>query len=86
MGCGLCIITCAGRLVYEWDPDKDKPIVVRPYNCMVGCDTCAKLCPMDAIYFPPLGYVRKFRDKAKSVAKARRIIREAKQRNEMKNR
>ena len=77
VGCGLCIVTCAGRLVYEWDPVKDKPVVARPYNCMVGCDTCAKLCPMDAIYFPPLGYVRKLRDKARAVAKAKSIIKMA---------
>lgn len=55
-----------------------KPIVARPYNCMVGCNTCANLCPRDAIGFPPLGYVRKLRDKAKAITKTRSKLEEIK--------
>jgi len=49
-----------------------RPIVARLYNCMVGCDTCAKLCPRDAILFPPLGYLRKIRDKAQAIIKSKK--------------
>jgi len=28
------------------------PIVANPGNCVLGCTTCAKLCPEDAITFP----------------------------------
>ncbi len=74
IGCGLCLITCAGRLVYDWDFENKRPVVARPYNCMVGCDTCAKLCPRDAIVFPHIGELRRWRDKASAIVKARKII------------
>jgi len=77
IGCGVCLITC-GRTVYDWDFKNMKPIVARPYNCMIGCDTCAKMCPKDAILFPPLGYLRKIRDNAKVVLKARQKLLEIK--------
>ncbi len=78
VGCGLCFLTCGGRVVYDWDFEKMRPIVARPYNCMVGCDTCAKLCPRDAIIFPHLGELRKWRDEVGAVGKARRKLEELK--------
>ena len=52
IGCELCFVTC-GREVYDITPDKyHKARVVRPYNCMVGCSTCAMVCPTQAISFP----------------------------------
>ncbi|MFZ1082801.1 MAG: ferredoxin family protein [Candidatus Kryptoniota bacterium] len=51
IGCGLCYVSC-GREVYEYD-DKNRHVdVPRPYNCMVGCSTCATVCPTQAISFP----------------------------------
>ncbi|RLG75897.1 MAG: 4Fe-4S ferredoxin [Thermoprotei archaeon] len=76
IGCGICFLTCSGRVVYDWDFSTMKPIVARPYNCMVGCDTCAKLCPRDAIVFPHLSELRAWRDKAGAVAKARKTLEE----------
>jgi NAD-dependent dihydropyrimidine dehydrogenase PreA subunit/ElaB/YqjD/DUF883 family membrane-anchored ribosome-binding protein len=52
IGCDLCYVTC-GREVYETTPDKfHKAVVERRYNCMVGCSTCAVVCPTQAISFP----------------------------------
>jgi NAD-dependent dihydropyrimidine dehydrogenase PreA subunit len=52
IGCELCYVTC-GREVYEINPGpKPKSTVERPYNCMVGCSTCAVVCPSQAISFP----------------------------------
>ena len=52
IGCELCYITC-GREVYEITPDdRHKAKTERPYNCMVGCSTCAMVCPTQAITFP----------------------------------
>lgn len=54
IGCELCYVTC-GREVYEIDiPDGKHRIAVaeRPLNCMVGCSTCAMVCPTEAITFP----------------------------------
>jgi len=52
IGCELCYVTC-GREVFEINPDnRHKATVERPYNCMVGCTTCAMVCPTQAIAFP----------------------------------
>ena len=54
IGCELCYVSC-GREVYEIEmPDGKhrKAVAERPYNCMVGCSTCATVCPTKAITFP----------------------------------
>lgn len=54
IGCELCYVTC-GRDVYEisvLDQGGRKAQVQRPLNCMVGCSTCAVVCPTHAISFP----------------------------------
>jgi len=52
IGCELCYVTC-GREVYGITTDKfHKALVERQYNCMVGCSTCAVVCPTQAISFP----------------------------------
>jgi len=49
IGCELCYVTC-GRNVFEM---KDrKSIAAHPFQCMVGCSTCAIVCPVEAISFP----------------------------------
>ena len=53
IGCGTCVTGCS-RMVYRFDFDRKKPIVVDPLNCMVGCTTCANTCPANAINFPPI--------------------------------
>jgi NAD-dependent dihydropyrimidine dehydrogenase PreA subunit len=51
IGCELCYVTC-GREVFEFNEEKRKAVVERPYNCMVGCSTCGTICPTEAIKFP----------------------------------
>ncbi|MCD6084192.1 MAG: 4Fe-4S binding protein [Desulfurococcales archaeon] len=34
---------------------------------MIGCDTCAKLCPRDAIIFPHLSELRALRDRSNAM-------------------
>ena len=58
MGCGLCVTTC-GRGVYLYDYEREKPVVAQPLHCMVGCVTCANICPDGAITFPPLQQLHK---------------------------
>jgi CDP-4-dehydro-6-deoxyglucose reductase len=53
IGCGTCATGCS-RLVYRFDFERKKPVVVDPLNCMVGCTTCANTCPAHAIAFPPI--------------------------------
>ncbi|MDI6693966.1 MAG: ferredoxin family protein [Anaerolineales bacterium] len=59
IGCGLCVTSC-GRNVYAFDYEANKPVVVAPSMCMVGCTTCATICTRDAIEFPSTGYIRQF--------------------------
>ncbi len=54
VSCGMCM-NC-GREVYEWT--EKGPMVVRPYQCIVGCATCANLCLGNAITFPDIQKVR----------------------------
>ncbi len=58
VGCGLCSVIC-GRGVYHYDFEAKRPVVANPYNCLVGCTTCANLCPTGAIEFPSVELVRK---------------------------
>lgn len=50
-GCQECIEFCPNG-VYEWDSNDHHPLVVNPYNCVVGCRACAQICSMEAISFP----------------------------------
>jgi CDP-4-dehydro-6-deoxyglucose reductase len=70
IGCGLCATSC-GRGVYAFDYARNKPVVVEPAKCMVGCTTCATICLQDAIEFPPQGYVR-------GLIRSRKILRQSK--------
>jgi NAD-dependent dihydropyrimidine dehydrogenase PreA subunit len=65
IGCELCFVTC-GRGVFEMRDQKAHP--VRPYNCMVGCTTCANICPTQAIAFPDKEIVQKIEREHKILA------------------
>ena len=52
--CGMCM-NC-GKHVYAWT--EAGAAVVRPYDCVVGCNTCANLCLGEAISFPDIQSVR----------------------------
>lgn len=56
IGCELCFVTC-GRGVY--DVHDHKAWASRPYDCMVGCTTCANICPVQAISFPDKQLIKK---------------------------
>lgn len=51
VGCRSCIEFCPSK-VYEWDDERNVPIVARPEDCVVYCMGCAKVCPEEAIHFP----------------------------------
>lgn len=36
----------------RWEKLRKRPIVVNPFNCVIGCSACAQLCPVEAIKFP----------------------------------
>jgi len=51
IGDRLCYDFCKND-VFIWDEDKQQPIVQNPLNCVIGCDSCAQQCPVEAIIFP----------------------------------
>lgn len=74
IGCGLCTTSC-GRGVYAFDFDANRPVVIAPEMCMVGCTTCATLCPQDAIEFPSHGYIRQLIRERKVLRQAKEMLR-----------
>ncbi len=53
VGCKECFNFCSHK-VYAWDEKNNKTKVAEPFQCVVGCSTCAGMCPEEAISFPPL--------------------------------
>ncbi len=80
IGCGLCVITC-GRGAYKFDYEKNKPQVINPNNCLVGCQTCSNLCPSKSIKFAEKD---KTREKAQEIVKENKILPKIK--NELESR
>jgi NAD-dependent dihydropyrimidine dehydrogenase PreA subunit len=72
-GCGLCFVTC-GRRVFDFDTQLSKPVVKYKYNCLVGCQTCANLCPTNAITFPEVPMMKKLVAQNNVVKKSFEII------------
>lgn len=56
-GCGLCVTSCF-RGVLAFDYETDQAVVVTPRMCVVGCTTCACLCPEDAVSLPARRYLQ----------------------------
>jgi NAD-dependent dihydropyrimidine dehydrogenase PreA subunit len=81
IGCELCYVTC-GREVFEFNDKKRKAEVARPFNCMVGCSTCAMVCPTEAISFPGRELIWKTEREHKIFQEVRR---EAKTKREKEN-
>ena len=52
--CGMCM-NC-GKKVFDWTAEGAR--VGRPYDCVVGCTTCANLCAGKAISFPDIEALR----------------------------
>jgi NAD-dependent dihydropyrimidine dehydrogenase PreA subunit len=46
-----CLNFCKND-VYEWEEENNRPVVKNPYNCVVGCQACINICPVQAIRFP----------------------------------
>jgi len=54
-----CINFCKNN-VFEWDEERNVSVVKNPFNCVVGCSACSKICPAEAISFPSLSELREF--------------------------
>lgn len=85
VGDGLCVTSC-GKNVYAFDYEDNKPVVVDPFACMVGCTTCATNCTQDAIEFPSQGYIRQIIKKNKVMTHAKDMLRSNPEKYDVKNR
>lgn len=47
--CGSCIDFCNNNV---FEAGEKATVVVNPYNCVVGCHSCQRICEFDAITFP----------------------------------
>ncbi len=81
IGCQLCYVSC-GREVFEFDDDRRKAVVERKYNCLVGCTTCATICPAGAIDFPPKDFIQKLEKEYKILKVVRETAKEKKTKKE----
>lgn len=63
--CRLCVEFCPHG-VYDWDEKEEKPVVKNPFECVVGCSSCAARCPAGAIDFPPLSVLIEIKKQAKA--------------------
>lgn len=78
VGCGLCVTSC-GRGVYAFDYETNKPAIVAPQMCMVGCTTCATICLQDAVEFPSRGYIRQVIRQNKLLTQSKNLLKENRQ-------
>ncbi|WP_297446348.1 4Fe-4S binding protein [Desulfurobacterium sp.] len=76
-GCGMCFVSC-GRKVFDYDWERQKAIVARPLQCMVGCTSCQVWCVFDAISFPDPQYVKKLIKEKGILKKIREKLQEIK--------
>ena len=49
VNCGACLDFCANEVMAAGEKTMT---VVHPLNCVVGCSSCKRVCPSDAITFP----------------------------------
>ncbi len=49
--CGVCLLSC-GSGVFAFVAKDGTYRVQSPQSCVIGCTTCQRLCPEDAISFP----------------------------------
>lgn len=53
ISCGKCVEYCTlGVYAFEEKDGKKRPVVKKPYNCMVLCAGCDEICPAGAIKHP----------------------------------
>jgi len=74
-GCGVCVTGC-GRGVFGYDYEREKAVVLEPLHCMVGCVTCANVCPPRAVSFPALDGLRRLMEARGVMTMARQELAE----------
>ncbi|MFA5859677.1 MAG: 4Fe-4S binding protein [Elusimicrobiota bacterium] len=64
-GCKKCYNYCSHK-VYSWDEKKKRPVVAKPYECIVGCSNCTiNVCKSGALRHPTLKQLKEMMETAK---------------------
>ena len=84
IGCKLCFVSC-GRDVFDFDLDIKRAVVKNRYNCMVGCSTCATICPSDAITFPEKELIQRIEKEEKVLSKIHKKAKEKKEKLDLED-
>jgi NAD-dependent dihydropyrimidine dehydrogenase PreA subunit len=63
VGCRKCHEFCS-HAVYGWDEVANTPVVMEPFQCVVGCSSCSQQCEEGAISFPLLTILQPFLSRA----------------------
>ncbi len=77
IGCKLCFVSC-GRGVYDFDLKENIAVVAHKYQCLVGCSTCATICPAGAISFPDRALIQKIEKEEKVLVRIQEIAKKKK--------
>ena len=49
VNCGQCLDFCSNEV---FESGETAVRVANPFNCVVGCNRCARVCPNEALSFP----------------------------------
>ncbi|NIA23664.1 MAG: metalloregulator ArsR/SmtB family transcription factor, partial [Proteobacteria bacterium] len=82
IGCKLCFVSC-GRGVYDFDLEENVAVVAHKYQCLVGCSTCATICPAGAISFPDKAMIQKLEKEEKVLVRIQEKAKKKKARIDM---
>ncbi len=82
-GCGLCVTSCT-RGVLAFDYETDLAVVVTPRMCVVGCTTCACLCPEDAVNLPARSDLQQLIQRNKVLDQSRKTLSEQREKYDAK--
>jgi len=55
ISCGSCLDFCPHDV---YAIEEEKVVVKNPYNCVVGCQGCQKVCEQEAISFPSRDWLK----------------------------
>ena len=62
-----CLDFCKNE-VFTWSEAESRVEVEHPLNCVLGCTSCAQICPVEAILFPDPAELKRTLRRLRAVA------------------
>jgi NAD-dependent dihydropyrimidine dehydrogenase PreA subunit len=73
-----CLDFCH-NVVFRWNEVETRVEVVNPEKCVLGCTSCAQICPVEAISFPDKEELRKTLRRLRAEIRERQALSERNQ-------